>query len=82
MTHHYVCVFTLTTYGISGNELSPPVKSKETYACLSLPGELPAQFAARMQTEGMGIRARQAAAPVKAYSQPDTCDWFICPVKP
>lgn len=78
----FICTFTITIYGTSGNELPP--KPERSYTCSVLSGHESEQaFRDQMQTEGMAIRDllqhRYDEKP-KPYSCPDSCDWSISPV--
>lgn len=78
----YVCTFTISVYGTSGNELPPPADHSYHRSVLS-GDESEAIFRKRMQEEGMAIRAllkEQFDAKPRAYSRADTCDWSITPV--
>jgi hypothetical protein len=77
----FICIFTRSIYGVSGNELSPPITGGGSYSYLSGEKETLVEFKARMQELGNLIRARAASQPVRPYSWHDGWDWRISEVR-
>lgn len=74
----YICTFTVTYYGTSGNELPPPPARSVVHSVL---GDEPlAVFKERMKREGMAIRDLLNSQTVAPYSCSPSCDWAISPV--
>jgi hypothetical protein len=78
----WVCTFKIYEYGISGNELPPPISRTHLTSVLSSE-ESEKSFRDRMQAEGMAIRSflehRFKAKPAP-YSCAPGCDWSITKV--
>lgn len=77
----FVCTFTHTVYGHSGNELMPPAVGGGEYAYLSDADEPLEAFRARMQVIGMACRKRAEEAPQRAYSIRDGWDWRFAEIR-
>jgi hypothetical protein len=76
----YICTFTITSYGTSGNELPPPPERSFSRSVLSGGGDTEESFKQRMQIEGMALRellTERFAEQPKPYSCADSCSWTI-----
>jgi hypothetical protein len=76
MTH--ICIFTITKYGISGNELPPPPIDSFSRAIVASAGATKETFVQEMQQTGMQIRwllKERWEKNASQYSQPDSCSW-------
>ena len=77
MTPAFIGVFTITKYGISGNELPPPPVKSWSRAIYSFDGEEILDFIERCNKEGIGIRKTLDAETAEAYSCPDSISWKV-----
>jgi hypothetical protein len=77
MTSKYICVFTITKYGISGNELPPPSVKTWSRAVLSNDGESKSAFETRMSIGGLALRGILERRDIKPYSCKDSISWTV-----
>lgn len=78
----WVCTFTITHYGHSGNELPPPACGGFSYSLLSIPSDTEKRFNERMQDIGMHIRnclEKQFKESPMPYTTASSCSWSITP---
>lgn len=76
MTH--ICIFTITKYGISGNELPPPPVDSFSRAIVASAVTTKEIFEQEMQQTGMQIRwllKERWERNASQYSQSDSCCW-------